>query len=227
MSFYTETTGYIVHQRNFKDSSLIIEFFSQDYGLIHLIAKGIKKNKQLKSQIQYFSLLKIQFFGKSQLKTVAAINVIKSLDIAGLINKTAGLYLNELIHLSLIENEQSDAVFLCYEDVLSQLGKQRLTPLLRQFELAILKQNGFELDSSLFNQAEQWLGVDHINGLVIADHNNQKICTVDDVHMFLNGVVLDSQAQKRINKMMIKVIDLSVSHKRIYSRELLKGLTTK
>ena len=67
MSFYTETSGYVIHQRSYKDSSLIIEFFSQDFGKIQLIAKGIKKNKHLKSQLQYFNLVKIQFYGKSQL----------------------------------------------------------------------------------------------------------------------------------------------------------------
>ena len=97
MNKYNETIGYIIHTRAFKNSSLIIEFFSKDYGLIHFVAKGIKKNKHLKSQLHYFSLLKVQFTGKSSLKTLCAINVIEEVSFANIIHKTAALYLNELL----------------------------------------------------------------------------------------------------------------------------------
>ena len=45
MARYTETIGFIIHQRNYQDSSLILEVFSQENGLINILAKGIKKNK--------------------------------------------------------------------------------------------------------------------------------------------------------------------------------------
>jgi|GEM_PF-5375526 len=227
MSFYTETTGYIIHQRNFKDSSLIIEFFSKDYGLMQLIAKGIKNNKQLKSQIHYFSLLKIQFFGKSQLKTITSINVISTVEFKDLITKTAALYLNELIHLSLPVNEKTHSVFQCYVEVLSRLDLQKLTPLLRKFEFVILKHNGFELNADQFSESEQWLKVDNINGLEVTNDKSKKICTVNDYQYFLSGSKLNKSLKIRINKLMVNMIDLSVSYKRIYSRELLKELTSK
>ena len=225
MSFYKEATGYIIHQRNFKDTSLIIEFFSMEYGLIHLIAKGIKKNKSLKPQLQFFHLLKIQFFGKSQLKTVTALNSIHSLVFNRLIDKTAALYLNELIHYSLIENEQSNALFKGYEKSLSLLGKHKLTPLLRNFEQLILKHNGFEIHIATIDQGDGWFGVDDNVGLIKTDNNSQKLCTAEDLHHFLKGDKLNAEAQKRINKMMMRLIDISVSFKRLFSRELLISLT--
>jgi DNA repair protein RecO (recombination protein O) len=227
MSFYKEATGYLIHQRNFKDSSLIIEFFSKEYGMLHLIAKGIKKNKLVKSQLQFFHLLKIQFFGKSQLKTVVSVNSINTISFNGLIEKTSGFYLNELIHYSLIENEVAESLFDCYASVLTRLGSEKLTPLLRMFERQILKFNGFELNVDSFNQPDMWLGVDENMGLNKAVNVSQRLCMVKDMKIFINNDKLDRDAQQRVNKVMMKLVDMSVSIKRLSSRELLISLTIK
>jgi DNA repair protein RecO (recombination protein O) len=227
MSFYKEATGYLIHQRNFKDSSLIIEFFSKEFGMLQLIAKGIKKNKLLKSQLQFFHLLKIQFYGKSQLKTVVSVNSINTLNFKGLIEKTSGFYLNELIHYSLIENEVAESLFDCYASVLIRLESEKLTPLLRMFEKHILKINGFELNVDSFNQPDMWLGFDENIGLNKAINASQRLCMVVDLKKFINNDKLDRDSQLRINKVMMKLVDMSVSFKRLYSRELLISLTKK
>jgi DNA repair protein RecO len=76
MSFYKQATGYIIHQRKFKNNSQIIEFFSYEFGKFQLVAKGINSNKNLVSQLQLFSLAKIQFYGSSYLKTLTSINLL-------------------------------------------------------------------------------------------------------------------------------------------------------
>ncbi len=223
MSKYTETTGYVIHQRNYQDSSLLIEFFSRDFGKVQLIAKGIKKNKRLKPQLQYFNLLKVQYFGKSQLKTLSSINILNQNSSKGILEKTAGLYLNELIHYSLAEN--SDSLFDCYQSVLSRLGKEKLTILLRTFEKELLKYCGFEMSVSSFNNGSTWLCVDELKGLVETNINSQKVCTVEDLSFFLENKELNNVSQRRINQLMKKMIDLSMNFRRIHSRELLITLT--
>ncbi|MCF6319178.1 MAG: DNA repair protein RecO [Proteobacteria bacterium] len=223
MSYYTETSGYVIHQRNYRDSSLLIEFFSRDYGKIQLIAKGIKKNKLLKPQLQYFNLLKIQYFGRSQLKTLSSVNIINQFSNGGILEKTAGLYLNELVHYSLAE--KSDRLFECYQVVLSKLGKEKLTPLLRMFERELLKYCGFEISIDSFAHVDSWLCVDEVKGLIETKVNSQKICTVEELSLFIENKKLNHVSQKRINDLMRKMVDLSVNFRRIYSRELLISLT--
>ncbi len=223
MSLYTETTGYVIHQRNYQDSSLLIEFFSRDFGKVQLIAKGIKKNKLFKSQLQYFNLLKVQYFGKAQLKTLSSINIIIQYGNKNILEKTAGLYLNELIHYSL--NEKSDSLFQCYQLVLSQLGKKKLTILLRMFEKELLKYCGFEISIESFYNTNSWLCVDELKGLVETNINSQKVCTVEDLSMFLENKKLNNISQRRINQLMKKMIDLSMNFRKIHSRELLITLT--
>lgn len=225
MSFYTETSGYVIHQRSYKDSSLIIEFFSQDFGKIQLIAKGIKKNKHLKSQLQYFNLVKIQFYGKSQLKSLASINVLQQLNFINIIEKTAGLYLNELLHYCL--SEKSDLLFKIYELTLTQIGKAKLSLLLRAYEKELLKYCGFEISKDTFHNNNAWLCVDELKGLVETNVASLKVCTVEELELFLDNKILDNKSQKNINKLMRKMIDLCLNHRKLYSRNLLIELTTK
>lgn len=225
MSFYQETIGFLIHQRNYRNSSMIIEFFSQDQGMLHIVAKGIKNNKQLKSQIQYFSPLKIQYYGKSNLKTLSSINILKLKNFDNIINKTAGLYLNELLHYSLVEFEKVEALFSCYQDSLSQLGMGKLTPILRNFEKELLKHNGFELSVNPLIQDDCWIGIDEQMGLSKAYKESDKLCINLDLKQFLSSQIVDNKAQKRINKFMMQAIDLSLNNRRLYSRELLMTLT--
>lgn len=227
MSRYTESIGYIIHQRKFKDNSLILEFFSKDYGKIQLIAKGIKKNKQLVSQVQYFTQLKVQFFGKSHLKTLSSINILQINDFPDIVEKTAGLYLNELLYYCLLENEQSKSLYTIYESTLEQLGKEKLTTLLRLFEKEILKTSGFGLSIDGLKEPDVWVDFDNTLGLIEAKNDIQKICKMSDLTNFMQGLDLNQSSQIRLNKLMLKAIDMCVSHKRLYSRELLKSLFSK
>ena len=40
------TPCFILHRRNFSESSYILEIFSRDYGRINIIAKGAKNSKK-------------------------------------------------------------------------------------------------------------------------------------------------------------------------------------
>ncbi len=224
MAKYTEVSGYIIHMRSYKDSSLIIEFFSQDFGMVHLIAKGIKKNKHLKSQLQYFNLLKVQFFGKSSLKTLVSINIVENNQFERLIDKMAGMYLNELIHLSLHERDVAKPLFHSYCSSLQNFGDLPLSIILRRFEFQLLKHNGFELSVSQFSHPNTWLSIDETVGLVSTNKKALKLCSVADLTAFINGKKLSSIELKAINKLFNAAVNLSLSHKKIYSRDMLKSL---
>jgi DNA repair protein RecO (recombination protein O) len=227
MARYTETIGFIIHQRNYQDSSLILEVFSQENGLINILAKGIKKNKLLQKNLQYFSLLKVQYFGRSQLKTLSSLELIKQTNFKELLHQTSALYLNELLRYSLIENEPALELFSQYQETIDKISQYRLTTLLRNFEKAILKYNGFELDVSTFIEDSDWLSLSEAQGLYISNKENQDICQVIDLKRFVTGEILDKTCEKKINKLMHTAVDLCFSYKKIYSRELLKSITNK
>jgi DNA repair protein RecO (recombination protein O) len=227
MAKYYETTGYLIHTKDFKNSSLIIEFFSQEYGMIHLLAKGIKKNKQLKSQLHYFNLLKVQFVGKSSLKTLTSVNILENTHFDRLVDKMAGMYLNELLHLSLLEGDVAKPLFQSYFSSLQKLGKMQLPLLLRRFEFQLLKYNGFEISVHHFSNPNIGLYIDETAGLVSTTKDALKLCSVSDLTAFLNGKKLTSIELKSVNKLFYAAVNLSLSHKKIHSRDMLKSLLSK
>ncbi len=227
MAKYSETTGYLIHTKAFKNSSLIIEFFSQDFGLMHLVAKGIKTNKQLKSQLQYFNLLTIQFYGKSSLKTIASLNVLENFTLTNLLNKVPAMYFNELIHLSLLEGEPAKLLFDTYKNSLQMIGKIKLSILLRNFEFQLLKHNGFELSVNHFQNQDDWLTITQEHGLITTTQKSLKLCLVSDLAHFISGNKLNKNELANVNKLMLAAINMSLSYKKIYSRDMLQALLPK
>ena len=102
---------FILHQRSYRESSLLLDVFSRDYGRISLIAKGAKRKKSKFSGLLnlYWKLLLV-WQGKSDLMTLTSAEQADNLN--SLSNRTliAGFYLNELIIRLLHKNEShSDA----------------------------------------------------------------------------------------------------------------------
>ena len=223
MSSYRETTGYLIHQRKYRDSSLICEFFCKDTGRLNLIAKGISKNNSLKSQLKPFCLLKIQYFGKSDLKTLSNCNVIVNRHFQNLKNKTTGLYLNELLRYSLIENDTVQELFTIYDSALNQVGVEKLSKLLRRYELAILKQNGFQLSPESYKLSD-WVTIQENKGVYVSESETSESCLASDLIKLHNFENLEKTELIRVNRFMHKAIDICFSNRTIYSRELLKTL---
>ena len=225
MSLYKQATGFIIHQRKFKNSSQIIEFFSKEFGKFQFIAKGIDKNKQLFSQIQLFSLSKIEFYGNSNLKSLATINILENLSFKDLLLKTSALYLNELIHLSVLENENVELLFNAYQQAIKSLGDQKLAIVLRKFEWQLLKNNGFEITIDENSKPEEWLAINDNYDLSVQSCSKNAQCQVADLQKFIEGNILNKESLKRLNRFIEKAVSISLSHRKIYSKELIKSIS--
>jgi DNA repair protein RecO (recombination protein O) len=224
MSFYKQATGYIIHQRKFKNTSQIIEFFSQEFGKFQLVAKGINKNKNLLSQLQPFSLAKIQFYGSSDLKNLVSLNLLENIIFDDLLLNTSALYLNELIHLSVLEHESPNQLFQFYQQALVSLGKLKLSQVLRQFEWQLLKHNGFEIAVEAELDQDNWVSINENHGMVIHPTKQSGLCKISDLRMFVENKLTDRKSQKRFNKFMGQAISICVSHRKIFSKELIKSI---
>ena len=98
--FYSQP-AYILHQQNYRESSLLIDVLTRDLGRISLIAKGVRKAKS-KTASAYFGLLspcRLSFVGKSDLKTLTDVEKTGiTQELSGLA-LYCGFYVNELICL--------------------------------------------------------------------------------------------------------------------------------
>src|SRR4051812_12720692 len=72
-TFGTKVAGqpaFVLHSYPYKETSLIIDLFTRDFGRVALIAKGAKRpHSQLRGVLQTFQPLSSSWVGKSELRT--------------------------------------------------------------------------------------------------------------------------------------------------------------
>ncbi|MEH6556462.1 MAG: DNA repair protein RecO [Oceanicoccus sp.] len=143
--------AYILHTRNFRDSSLIVDFLTADYGRVSGVVKGVraatKSAKQRRGLSQPFVPLLISWSGKSDLKTIIQMEPRgASLQLQGT-RLFSALYVNELLSRLLQQDDQQTAIYTLYEWVTRRLVSDgQVDVVLRQFELQLMEYLGYGLD---------------------------------------------------------------------------------
>lgn len=143
--------AYLLHSRPFRDSSLLVNLLSEEFGHISAIVYvGKSKKSNKKGLLQPFSCLQIELKGQSALKTLSRVeHAEKTLQFKG--NYLfSGFYLNELLVRLLPENIPCESLFHFYQQSLIGLQQEDLLePLLRRFEMTLLEELGLSLDFSV------------------------------------------------------------------------------
>jgi DNA repair protein RecO (recombination protein O) len=90
--------AFILQQRKFRETSLIIDVLTRDFGRISLLAKGVRKAKsKTAGLLQPFIPLTLSYVGKSELKTLTDVEITQPfIQLQGLA-VYCGFYVNELI----------------------------------------------------------------------------------------------------------------------------------
>lgn len=152
-----ELRAFILHRRPYRETSYLVDCFSQEHGLVSFVAKGVRRAKSPnKSALQPFQLLDLQLYGRHELKNLKRAE-IKHKPIA----LTAGalfsaMYLNELLTRLLPKELPVEDLFLHYQQTLEWLGHHSELEIgLRQFELKLLDELGYGFDFSCEWQNQQ------------------------------------------------------------------------
>jgi len=154
----TETAVYlqpafILQQQKYRETSLIINVLTRDFGRISLLAKGVRKSKsKTAALLQPFIPLNISFVGKTELKTLTQVEIIPPLlELTGLAFY-CGFYINELSNFFLHQYDPHPEVFIAYQQCLSRLSATApgtALPLmeapLRIFEVELMEYIGYGL----------------------------------------------------------------------------------
>lgn len=142
----SEMTAWLLHSRPFRDSSLLLDFFTLERGRISAIARGVRSSKsRLRSLLQPFTPLVIETAGRHELQT------LKRCEARGPLplplhgeHLFAGFYVNELLVCLLGSGEAESALFSTYERTLGALASSMdLDAVLRGFELELLDCLGY------------------------------------------------------------------------------------
>jgi len=140
--------AFILHTRPYRDTSLLIDFFTPDHGRVSAVARGMRQRKSpTRSLLNPFTRLLISVQGKSELKLLTAVEADNRFFSLQKEYLYSGLYLNELLLRSLPLADPHKQLFAIYEQSLDALqAGQLLEPVLRSFELDLLNELGYGVD---------------------------------------------------------------------------------
>lgn len=140
---------FLLHQRAYGETSLIVEVFSKNNGKMSLMARGAKKPKsKFFGYLAPFTKLQVTYSGRSDMKTLT--NIDRDFSIStNSFSKTSYslLYINELLMRLLPKDAAQEDLFLLYEQFLYKVTRgDELEITLRHFELDLLDMLGYGLD---------------------------------------------------------------------------------
>lgn len=174
--------AFILHRRPYRDTSLILDLFSKDYGRLSLVAKGANTQKsRIKGILQAFQPLFISWSRKSEMGTLT--NAESRLPPFGLQNEAlySALYVNEIMLKLITRDDPHAEIFAQYEKVLERLSHgENIEVTLRLFENEFLQSLGYHID--YFYDAESQQDIDEEKfyefipdlGFKLASENTQK-----------------------------------------------------
>ena len=147
-----EDCAFVLHTYPYSETSLIVEMLTRNHGRLGLLAKGARRPRSaMRGVLLAFQPLTISWFGKAELRTLGRAEwrlVLPQLVGTGLM---CGFYLNELL-LKLVRREDAhEVLFDFYAETMTLLrddagdsnGGKSYGPLLRRFELRLLKELGY------------------------------------------------------------------------------------
>ncbi|MHB1100488.1 MAG: DNA repair protein RecO [Burkholderiales bacterium] len=145
--------AFVLHSYPFRETSLIVEAFSQDLGRVALVARGARRPaSSFRGLLLPFQPLLLSWYGKSELRTLHRAEWQGGQPRLAGMALICGLYLNELLMRLLPRDDAHEGLFANYRETLKAMGRDTDLPgILRRFEVDLLKEMGYApiLDSDV------------------------------------------------------------------------------
>ncbi len=151
--------AFILHGRDFSNTSRLLDVFSQDYGRVSLVAKGARTARsKLQGVLQPFSSLIVSWSGKGEVQTLTGAEPVKSAISLSGSQIMSAYYINELLQRLMTYHDPHPELFAVYQQTLENFAHHDDELVLRRFEKQLLTETGYGLS----------LEVDSDNGLALS-----------------------------------------------------------
>ena len=141
------TAGYLLHQRPYRETSALLEVFTENFGRVGLIARGVRSAKsRQRGELQPFRPLRLSWQARGELGTLTGVEADGNTNRLQGMALYSGFYLNELLMRLLTRHDPHPGLFAGYRDSLQQLALvDDIEPVLRLFEMRLLQEAGYAL----------------------------------------------------------------------------------
>ena len=137
--------GYVLHTYPYKETSLIVEAFTRNFGRVALLARGARRPRSaMRGVLLSFHPLRLGWSGSAEMGNLMAAEwsgALQPLSGRGLM---CGFYLNELLLRLLPRDDAHETLFDIYGDSLRRLSEgETQASVLRGFEKRLLSELGY------------------------------------------------------------------------------------
>lgn len=139
--------GFVLHRRPYRDTSSLLEVFTQGYGRMGLVARGARGPKsRWQAILQPFQPLLISWIGKGDLKTLVGAEAVSGFPDLIAERLASGFYVNELLLRTCPRADPHPRLFDQVQRIYRRLaGSESCEPALREFERVLLDELGYGL----------------------------------------------------------------------------------
>lgn len=141
--------GFVLHRREYSETSLLVDFFTEEQGRITLLAKGARRPRSpLKAVLQPFTPLLLRWAGKGDLKVLTKAEPASLALPMTTYALYSGFYVNEMLSRVLENHTAYPELFQHYFSCMVKLASDAsaLEPTLRTFEFQLLQALGYGLN---------------------------------------------------------------------------------
>ena len=236
--------AYILHARNYRDTSLILDLFTLYSGRYSVVSKGARSPKsKLRGRLQPFSPLLIASVGRGELKTSTTIDFPRKPFVLVGKGLMLGLYVNELLYRLLDRFEPIAGLYQGYEDLLSELvlteqsmSEQQVSlkessaevTAIRRFELRLLQELGYGINFEYDSRDGQPISADldyrfvvHEGFHAIRESQGETFSGVEVLSM-ASGELKQVDSKRLLNLTRLSLAEL-LGDKPLKSRSLFRG----
>ncbi len=231
----SDQPAFILHRRDYQNTSLILEVFTEDYGRLSVLAKGAKKSRNI-AYYQVCTRLSIGWSGRSTLKTLT--------EIAGHFMSISSdcymavFYVNELLLFFLPKHDEHRRLFQQYQLLLlgfanPEYTPRQLEPLLRGFEIDLLTELGLmpELSVEAVNSQAVTSGryyyLDADSGLKQDLEGNKKHYNGADLLAIGLRDFKSAEVLAVAKRLLRQIIDYNLQGRELQSRQFFHQLKSK
>ena len=160
--------GYVLHSYPYRETSLILQAWTEKHGRLGLVAKGARRPKSASRAVLVpFQPLALDWFGRGELRTLkTAEPMVAATPLAGEALMSA-FYMNELLLKLTHRDDPHEGLFIAYHEAIAALratprptpqssdsfdGASQprrpdvIEPILRRFELRLLQELGYAVE---------------------------------------------------------------------------------
>jgi hypothetical protein len=114
--------GYVLHSYQYRETSLILQVWTEKHGRLGLVAKGARRPKSASRAVLVpFQLLSMSWFGRGELRTLKAAEPASPATPLGGASLLSAFYLNELLLKLTTRDDPHEQLFAAYDEAILSL----------------------------------------------------------------------------------------------------------